>query len=98
MPWSNTVNNFKNSVPAPRHCFIVGATGEVGKCLLQQVLSSNAFDKVVVLTRRSVAYTGPNKDLIVSQSRHRSGAPMTTVQFVLSCGHRRSMWWTALTN
>lgn len=66
MPWSNTVNNFKNSVSAPRHCFIVGATGEVGKCLLQQILSSNAFDKVVVLTRRSVAYTGPNKDLIVS--------------------------------
>lgn len=65
MPWNNIVANFKSSLPAPRCCFIVGATGEVGKKLVEQTLISSAFEKVVVVTRRSIAYEGPNKDILV---------------------------------
>lgn len=65
MPWNNTIANFRNSIPAPRTCFIVGATGEVGKFLVQEVLNSSAFDQVRVISRRSLGYTGPNQDILV---------------------------------
>lgn len=64
-PWGTTISTFKNAVPGPRKCFVVGGTGEVGKCLVKQILSSNAFDRVVVPTRRSLQYDGPNRDLLV---------------------------------
>ncbi len=63
-PWKNTKANFKAAVPAPHSCFIVGATGEVGRCLVQETLSSNVFDRVVVVARRTLNYDGPNKDVL----------------------------------
>jgi oxidoreductase len=63
MPWNNTVSSFQSAV-TPRSCFVVGATGEVGKALVKQLLCSSAFERVVVLVRRPLNYTGPNKDIL----------------------------------
>lgn len=69
MPWSNTIANFRTVVPSPRSCFIVGATGEVGKRLVHHVLSASAFDRVLVIGRRPIGYEGPNVNILVSRRR-----------------------------
>lgn len=45
--------------------FVVGATGEVGKCILAQLMASNEYEKVLVLSRRPVEYTGPRPEALV---------------------------------
>jgi thioester reductase-like protein len=52
--------------------FLVGATGEVGKCVFSELMSSPRYDKVVILVRRSIDYDGPRKEILVRQS-HRNG-------------------------
>ena len=74
MPWNHSIATFQNHVPTPRSCFIVGASGLVGKCLLEETLNSNAFERVVVLVRRSLGYTGPNKDLLVMHPTRPHGS------------------------
>ncbi|PVV01569.1 hypothetical protein BB560_004008 [Smittium megazygosporum] len=41
---------------------VLGPTGEVGREVLRYLLASNAYSKVVVLTRREIEYDGPNKE------------------------------------
>lgn len=54
--------------------FLVGATGEVGKHVLAQLLASPQFSRVVVLSRRPIDYDGPKKDALVNQALQESNA------------------------
>jgi len=46
--------------------FVIGGTGEVGKCLVHELASNESFDRVVLFVRREQAYDGPNKEKLVS--------------------------------
>ncbi len=48
-------------------CFIVGATGEVGRCLLQQLAESKDYEEIVAITRSNLNYDGPGKEKIFNE-------------------------------
>ena len=50
--------------------FLVGATGEVGKCLFADLMASPRYEKVVVLVRKPLGYDGPRKEILVHMPRH----------------------------
>lgn len=48
----------KNFRQQNKSCFILGASGETGKILLQEVLERNIFSKVTLIGRRQLTFEG----------------------------------------
>ncbi|PVU96637.1 hypothetical protein BB559_002326 [Furculomyces boomerangus] len=55
------VSEFKASNPGAS-ALVLGPTGEVGREIVKILLTSGAYEKVVVATRRDIEYEGPNSD------------------------------------
>ncbi|KAJ2721458.1 Oxidoreductase htatip2 [Coemansia sp. Benny D115] len=51
-----------------KSAIVFGGTGEVGREVIKHLLASDAFDKVTVLTRRPIEYSGINADKLVQKS------------------------------
>lgn len=51
----------------PKTALVLGGTGEVGREVVKHLLASDAFDKVTVLTRRPIEYSGANADKLVQK-------------------------------
>lgn len=49
-----------------KSCFILGASGETGKVLLQEVLELNIFSKVTLIGRRQLTFEGRAYENLVS--------------------------------
>ena len=64
MAWCHLVEKFRIAMGSPQSCFIIGATGQVGRCLLDEIMQCGAFNKVISISRQSVSYTGPNLSLM----------------------------------
>lgn len=41
-----------------KSCFILGASGETGKLLLQELLERNIFSKITLIGRRRLSFEG----------------------------------------
>jgi len=60
------IASFKQNSSLTSSALVLGGTGETGKALIRELLLAEAFDKVVVITRKPVAYDGPNNDKLVN--------------------------------
>lgn len=64
MSWSHLVENFRAAKGKPQACFIVGATGQIGRSLLEEALGCGGFHRVITIARQPIFYKGPNSDLL----------------------------------
>lgn len=48
-----------------KSCFILGASGETGKQLLQNLLERNIFSKITLIGRRKLTFEGKEYDNLV---------------------------------
>ncbi|KAJ1853070.1 Oxidoreductase htatip2 [Coemansia sp. RSA 1822] len=60
-PFTKAASEFKARSPG-KSALVLGSTGEVGREVVKHLMASNAFDKVTVLARRPIEYTGPNAE------------------------------------
>lgn len=49
-----------------KSCFILGASGETGKVLLQELLQRNVFSKITLIGRRQLTFEGKTYENLVS--------------------------------
>lgn len=49
-----------------KSCFILGASGETGKVLLQELLERNIFSKITLIGRRQLTFEGKAYENVVS--------------------------------
>lgn len=49
-----------------KSCFILGASGETGKLLLQELLEHNIFSKITLTGRRQLTFEGKTYENLVS--------------------------------
>ncbi|XP_034535738.1 oxidoreductase HTATIP2 [Notolabrus celidotus] len=56
--------NFKQQ---SKSCFILGASGETGKVLLQELLERNVFSKITLIGRRQLTFEGKAHDNLVQE-------------------------------
>lgn len=56
--------NFKQQ---NRSCFILGASGETGKVLLQELLERNIFSKITLIGRRQLTFEGKEYENVVQE-------------------------------
>ncbi len=54
MQQQELVTSFISKYPGTRSCFILGSTGETGKRLTRNLISSGAFSLVKVISRRQL--------------------------------------------
>lgn len=50
-----------------KSCFILGASGETGKVLLQDLLERNIFSKITLIGRRQLTFEGKAYENLVSR-------------------------------
>lgn len=55
-----------------KSCFILGASGETGKLLLQEVLERNIFSKVTLIGRRQLTFEDRAYENLVSVTLFRN--------------------------
>ena len=48
------VKKFTSEYSGNRNCFVIGATGEVGKRLCRELITSGAFAKVKIISRNTM--------------------------------------------
>lgn len=51
-----------------KSCFILGASGETGRMLLQELLERNIFSKITLIGRRQLTFEGKEYEKLVSGS------------------------------
>lgn len=49
-----------------KSCFILGASGETGRVLLQELLERNIFSKITLIGRRQLTFEGKEYEKLVS--------------------------------
>lgn len=49
-----------------RSCFVLGASGETGKALLQELLQRDLFSKITLIGRRPLTFEGKAYENLVS--------------------------------
>lgn len=45
--------------------FIIGATGEVGKCVLEELLATDHFTEIIAISRKEITCSNPNAHKLV---------------------------------
>lgn len=87
-----------------RSCFILGASGETGKVLLQELLERNIFSKITLIGRRRLTFEGETHENLVSVRvqllKHMTRYPwpwpvLLWTSFRLSTGARSGRLWKA---
>lgn len=49
-----------------KSCFVLGASGETGRLLLQELLDRNVFSKITLIGRRQLTFEGKAYENLVS--------------------------------
>ncbi|KAI9500671.1 Oxidoreductase htatip2 [Coemansia spiralis] len=64
--FTKAASEFRAKSPG-KSAVVFGGTGEVGREVIKHLVASDAFDKVTVLTRRPIEYSGENAEKLVQK-------------------------------
>lgn len=81
-----------------KSCFILGASGESGKMLLQELLERNIFSKITLIGRRQLTFEDKAYENLVSANILLAGDFMrwhpSLAWHCVFCACRYKRWWT----
>lgn len=71
--------NFKQQ---NKSCFLLGASGETGKLVLQELLERNIFSKITLIGRRQLTFEGKEYENVVSRLNLKSADSVGDKRFI----------------